>query len=93
MPFSEPAPDLDGYDPGGLLAAAQAAIEGVSFDGGAFHLDPIPRVIRADEWAPLEAGLAQRVRALNAWVADVYGERRIVRDGVVPSRVVETIDT
>jgi uncharacterized circularly permuted ATP-grasp superfamily protein len=93
MPFSEPAPDLDGYDPGGLLAAAQAAIEGVSFDGGAFHLDPVPRVIHADEWAPLEAGLGQRVRALNAWVADVYGERRIVRDGVVPARVVETIDT
>jgi carboxylate-amine ligase len=55
-----------------------------------FVVDPVPRVIRAEEWARVEAGLAQRVRALNAFVADVYGGRRIVREGVVPERVVET---
>ena len=54
-----------------------------------FVIDPVPRVITAGEWAPVEAGLAQRVRALNAFVADVYGERRIVREGVVPERVIE----
>ena len=58
-----------------------------------FVVDPVPRVIPADEWARLEAGLAQRVRALNAFVADVYGERRIVNEGVVPERVVETAPT
>jgi uncharacterized circularly permuted ATP-grasp superfamily protein len=55
-----------------------------------FVIDPVPRVISAEDWARLERGLAQRVRALNAFVADVYGERRIVGDGVVPERVVET---
>jgi uncharacterized circularly permuted ATP-grasp superfamily protein len=55
-----------------------------------FLVDPVPRVISAEEWARLASGLAQRVRALNAFVADVYGERRIVSDGVVPERVVET---
>jgi uncharacterized circularly permuted ATP-grasp superfamily protein len=55
-----------------------------------FVVDPMPRVISAEEWARVETGLAQRVRALNAFVADVYGERRIVSDGVVPERVVET---
>ena len=55
-----------------------------------YVVDPVPRVIAADEWARLEVGLAQRVRTLNAFVADVYGERRIVNEGVVPERVVET---
>ena len=55
-----------------------------------FVVDPVPRVISAEEWTRVETGLAQRLRALNAFVADVYGERRIVNDGVVPERVVET---
>ncbi len=55
-----------------------------------FTVDPVPRVIAAEEWVRLETGLAQRVRALNAFVVDVYGQRRIVSEGVVPERVVET---
>ena len=54
-----------------------------------FHFDPVPRVIDADEWARLDAGLRQRVRALNALVRDVYGERRIVRAGVVSAATIE----
>jgi uncharacterized circularly permuted ATP-grasp superfamily protein len=62
-----------------------------SVEGDArFVVDPVPRVLSADEWASLEVGLGQRVRALNAFVGDVYGERRIVSEGVVPGRVVET---
>ena len=41
----------------------------------------------AAEWAELERGLAQRARALNALLADSYGERRIVTEGVIPDRV------
>jgi uncharacterized circularly permuted ATP-grasp superfamily protein len=64
-----------------------------SVDGdGSWHVDPVPRVIAADDWARLEAGLGQRVRALEAFVADVYGERRIVAEGVLPARVLETAD-
>ena len=55
-----------------------------------FVIDPVARVIGAGEWARVEAGLAQRVRALNAFVADVYGERRIVAEGIVPERVIES---
>jgi uncharacterized circularly permuted ATP-grasp superfamily protein len=57
-----------------------------------FYVDPVPRVIPAADWEPVKRGLAQRVRALNAFVADVYGERRIVADGVVPAAVVDTAD-
>jgi uncharacterized circularly permuted ATP-grasp superfamily protein len=64
-----------------------------SVDGDdSWHVDPIPRVIPADEWEPVAAGLAQRVRALNAFVADVYADRRIVAEGVVPARVLDTAD-
>ena len=69
------------------------ATKGITFGGGQFHLDAVPRVIAASDWERLEAGLLQRVRALDAWCADVYGERRIVREGVVPERVIDTIDT
>jgi len=92
-PFTESTPDLNGHTPAELASAASTAVESVGFGDGPFLLDPIPRVIGADDWTRLAAGLTQRVRALDAWCADVYGERRIVRDGVVPARVIDTIDT
>lgn len=55
-----------------------------TFNERLFPFDAIPRVIGAGEWESLERGLAQRVRALNAYLDDVYGEGRIVRDGIVP---------
>jgi len=73
--------------------AALLAARDVTFGGAAtslpFSVDPVPRVITAAEWAVLEAGMVQRVNALNEFVTDVYGERRIVEAGVVPRRVVE----
>jgi uncharacterized circularly permuted ATP-grasp superfamily protein len=51
-------------------------------------LDLLPRIIPAAEWAPIEAGLKQRVRALNAFLEDVYGEQRALRDDVVPADLV-----
>jgi uncharacterized circularly permuted ATP-grasp superfamily protein len=57
-----------------------------------FRLDPVPRLIESEEWDPLAAGLAQRVRALDRFVADVYGEREIVAAGVVPARAVDSCD-
>src|SRR4051812_19986263 len=55
-----------------------------------FRIDPVPRLIEAAEWADLEHGMAQRICALNAFLADVYGDQRIVADGVVPRRVIDT---
>ena len=49
-----------------------------------FPFDPVPRIISAATWAKLEAGLIQRVRALNAFTADIYGEGCILKDEVVP---------
>ena len=57
-----------------------------------FPLDVVPRVIGGDEWERLEEALGQRVMALNAFVADAYGERRIVQAGVVPARVIDSAE-
>ncbi len=53
-----------------------------------FPVDLVPRVIPADEWAFLERGLGQRVRALNLFLQDVYHEGRILKDGVIPRDLV-----
>ena len=46
--------------------------------------DLFPRIISAAEWARIETGLTQRIRALNLFLADIYGEQKILSDGVVP---------
>lgn len=52
--------------------------------------DIIPRIIPADEWAVLEKGLKQRIRALNLFIDDVYHDQKIVKDGVVPRDIIES---
>src|ERR1700684_1045470 len=49
-----------------------------------FPLDLVPRILTAAEWTVIKRGLAQRIRALNAFVDDVYHGREIVRAGLVP---------
>jgi uncharacterized circularly permuted ATP-grasp superfamily protein len=89
---------LDGADLDGLADAVQADVDaaGVCFnsDDGAerFRVDPVPRVMEPDEWDLLRRGVAQRVQALIAFVADVYGERAIVEAGVLPARAIESAD-
>ncbi|HEV2865022.1 MAG TPA: circularly permuted type 2 ATP-grasp protein [Allosphingosinicella sp.] len=50
--------------------------------------DIVPRVFTAGEWERLSAGLEQRVRAINAFIDDIYGERRILADGAIPADIV-----
>ncbi len=56
-----------------------------------FPMDLLPRLIPAQEWAQVEAGVAQRVTALNRFLEDLYvGEQAAVRDRVVPRWLVQT---
>ncbi len=50
--------------------------------------DIVPRVLPADEWLRLEAGLKQRVRALNAFIHDIYHDQQILKAGIVPAEQV-----
>ena len=53
-----------------------------------FPFDAVPRVIGAEEFAFLERGLKQRVTALNLFIRDIYGEKKIIRDKVVPEEFI-----
>jgi uncharacterized circularly permuted ATP-grasp superfamily protein len=66
--------------------------QGVTFDVGGeerpFPLDIVPRIISAEEWEPVQRGIAQRVRALEAFLADAYGDRNAVKDGIIPLKLI-----
>lgn len=53
-----------------------------------FPYDPIPRIIDGKDYEILEKGLIQRVDALNMFLADIYNEKKIIKDGVVPEEFV-----
>jgi carboxylate-amine ligase len=55
----------------------------------ALPLDIVPRVLSGEEWSRLQGGTAQRARALDAFVQDIYGEAAILRDGVLPDWIVQ----
>ncbi|XVU23691.1 glutamate--cysteine ligase [Actinoplanes sp. CA-054009] len=54
-----------------------------------FPFDLVPRIVPAEDWGSLRGGLVQRVRALDLFIQDVYGDREVVRDGVVPEWVID----
>ncbi len=93
---------LDALDAAGLderRQAVNAAImtTGITFtvysEAGnidrAWPFDIIPRVMSKKEWTRIEAGLKQRLTALNCFINDLYNEQRIVKDGVFPLEVLE----
>lgn len=95
---------FDEFDIGGIESRAHLIEnlfrrQGITFavygeDDGVertWPLDIVPRIIPAEDWDHLERGLTQRVRALNAFLDDVYkGQQQIMRDGVVPRWLVES---
>ena len=90
--------------PDGEVARRQAAAEralyglGITFnvygDGDGtekiFPFDIVPRIVAASEWQTLEAGLCQRIVALNRFIDDIYHQQRVLEDGVVPRQLVES---
>ena len=63
------------------------------YKSGEFHeqlfpFDAIPRVITHDDFQQLEKGLIQRVDALNLFLNDIYSEKKIIKDGVIPEEFV-----
>ncbi|MBJ7471062.1 MAG: circularly permuted type 2 ATP-grasp protein [Solirubrobacteraceae bacterium] len=72
--------------------AAHLAARGVAFggdEGWPFQVDPVPRLIEAQEWARVDAGLQRRAATLEAFVADVQGEGKCFSDGVLPASTLD----
>jgi uncharacterized circularly permuted ATP-grasp superfamily protein len=76
------------------ILADTYADQGVTFSFSGeerpFPLDLVPRIITAEEWDVVERGVAQRVKALEAFLADVYDRAEVLEDGIVPRSVVLT---
>ncbi|MDO4978433.1 MAG: circularly permuted type 2 ATP-grasp protein [Eubacteriales bacterium] len=53
-----------------------------------FPFDTIPRIITPEEFDELNAGLKQRVDALNMFIGDIYGEKKILKDGIIPEEFI-----
>ena len=55
----------------------------------AWPFDVIPRIIDANEWRKVEAGLIQRLLALNMFIDDLYNDQEVVKDGIFPAALLE----
>ncbi len=53
-----------------------------------FPFDIIPRIVTEKEWAVLEKGLKQRIRALNMFIDDIYNDQKIIKDKIIPGELV-----
>src|SRR3954451_18908992 len=92
--------DRDEFERKRALAAASFLSQGVTFtvyndDQGTeriFPFDLIPRIIPPREWDLVERGLTQRITALNLFLHDIYHGQSILRDGVIPQRLVWEAD-
>jgi uncharacterized circularly permuted ATP-grasp superfamily protein len=92
--------------PPGDLERRQGAAEKALFDMGItfnvyghseatekiWPFDLVPRIVHASEWQHVEAGLKQRIQALNLFIDDIYHDQKIVKDGVVPRELIATAE-
>ncbi len=53
-----------------------------------FPFDIIPRILEAAEWKHIEAGIKQRLKALNIFLKDIYNQQFIIKDGIVPAKLI-----
>ena len=82
----------DGLIERGRLRDAYLDQQGITFTLSGrerpLPLDLVPRIITAEDWAQVEAGVKQRIRALEAFLADLYGPQEVLTDGIVPRRLI-----
>ncbi len=99
--WKQVAAELAGLGPSGLLArrtelARLLRNEGATYNvtrdnqsrRQAWSLDPCPLVLDEDEWGRLDAAVAQRVELLDLVLADIYGDRRLMAEGLIPAELV-----
>ena len=55
-----------------------------------FPFDIIPRIVSPDDWRHIEKGLHQRVEVLNLFLDDIYNDRKVIKDGIIPVELIES---
>ncbi len=82
----------DGLIERGRLRDAYLDQQGITFTLSGrerpLPLDLVPRILTPDEWTQVETGVKQRIRALEAFLADLYGPQEVLADGIVPRRLI-----
>lgn len=90
---------VDKIGPDGLVERAKVRDAYLDQQGITFTLsgrerplpmDLVPRILTASEWQTIEAGVVQRIRALEAFLTDIYGPAEVLADGIVPRKLVLT---
>lgn len=94
---------INSFPKGELEQRQQAACQALFKLGATFNVygaeegterimpfDIIPRIVSAPEWRSLEQGLKQRIHALNLFIADIYGDQKILKDNVIPRELIES---
>ena len=71
----------------GIDSGREPSVDGHGSEPRPWHLDSLPLMVSAADWEVLEAGLVQRSRVLNAVLADLYGARRSLAEGVLPAEL------
>ncbi|MFM6190762.1 MAG: circularly permuted type 2 ATP-grasp protein [Planktothrix sp.] len=103
-PYAAPLIDrVNSLSPGDLEIRQEAAKTAMMKLGATFNVyndsqgterilpfDLIPRIVPASEWAWLEKGLKQRIHALNLFIGDIYGEQKIIKDGVISEKLINS---
>lgn len=101
-PHSEPVVDRITSLSEGDLVRRQRAAElallnmGITFNSSGtgperiFPFDLIPRIVEASDWKRIEAGLEQRIQALNLFLDDIYNDQRILKAGIIPEYVIRS---
>lgn len=101
-PYAVPLIDrINSLSPGDLEIRQEAAKTAMMKLGATFNVysdsegterilpfDLIPRIVSASEWSHLERGLKQRIHVLNLFIDDIYGEQKIVKDGIIPEELI-----
>ena len=97
------AKNIESLEPGEMAARQRAADRALVQMGITFNVygeqagvektlpfDLVPRIVPSQEWDRIERGLKQRIQALNLFIADLYSDQRILKDGVIPAHVIES---
>ncbi len=103
-PEAQPLIDrVNSLPPGELQQRRQSACQALLKLGATFNVygeaegterimpfDIIPRIVAEQEWKRLEQGLKQRIQTLNLFIADVYGDQKIIKDGIIPKDLIDS---